>query len=44
MEAWSDAARDQGITSKQRLYELRMALKHKGLVREYAGVWKVNHA
>lgn len=44
VDTWNELAREQGLTSKQRLYELRMALKDKGLVREYAGVWKVNHA
>ncbi|MGY3550773.1 hypothetical protein ACVWZ4_006135 [Bradyrhizobium sp. USDA 4472] len=44
VEAWSDMAREQGITSKQRLYELRMALKDKGLVREYNGIWRANNA
>jgi hypothetical protein len=29
----------KGITTKQRHYETRMALKNKGLVREYAGKW-----
>jgi hypothetical protein len=43
VEAWNDLAREQGITTKQRHYEARMALKDKGLVREYAGIWKVNH-
>jgi hypothetical protein len=42
IEAWNDLAREQGITTKQRHYEARMALKDKGLVREYAGRWKVN--
>ena len=43
VEAWNDLAREQGIAAKQRHYEIRMALKDKGLVREYAGVWKVQH-
>ena len=42
VEEWGEKAREVGITAKQRLYELRMALKDKGLVREYAGTWKVN--
>ena len=42
IEAWNDLAREQGITTKQRHYEARMALKDKGLVREYAGIWRVN--
>lgn len=42
VEAWNDLAREQGITTKQRHYEARMALKDKGLVREYAGLWKIN--
>ena len=35
VEAWNELAKEQGIATKQRLYELRMALKDKGLVREY---------
>jgi hypothetical protein len=42
VEAWNDLAKENGITTKQRHYEARMALKDKGLVREYAGRWKVN--
>jgi hypothetical protein len=42
-EAWNELAKEQGITTKQRHYEARMALKDKSLVREYAGHWKVNH-
>jgi hypothetical protein len=42
VEAWNDRAREQGITIKQRLYETRMSLKDKGLVREYGGYWRVN--
>jgi hypothetical protein len=42
VEEWNDLARENGITTKQRHYEARMALKDKGLVREYAGRWKVN--
>ncbi|MBR0884656.1 hypothetical protein JQ608_48670 [Bradyrhizobium liaoningense] len=42
MEAWNDLAKENGIATKQRHYEARMALKDKGLVREYAGVWRVN--
>jgi AAA domain len=39
-EEWSEQARDQGgIKTKQRHYDVRMALKDKGLVREYAGRW-----
>lgn len=41
-EAWSELAKAEGITAKQRHYEARMALKDKGLVREYAGVWRSN--
>ncbi|MCP1969914.1 MULTISPECIES: AAA family ATPase [Bradyrhizobium] len=41
-EAWSELAKAEGITVKQRHYETRMALKDKGLVREYAGIWRVN--
>ncbi|MGY4160501.1 hypothetical protein ACVINW_006343 [Bradyrhizobium sp. USDA 4461] len=41
-EAWSELAKEQGIAAKQRHYEARMALKDKGLVREYAGVWRTN--
>ena len=44
VEAWSDLAREQGITSKQRLYALRMALQDKGLVRESSGTWRANNA
>ncbi|QOG17908.1 AAA family ATPase [Bradyrhizobium sp. SEMIA] len=44
VEAWNDLARELGISSKQRLYELRMALKDKGLVREYAGAWKAHRS
>ncbi len=43
VDAWNELAREQGITTKQRHYEIRMALKDKGLVREYAGIWKVNN-
>ncbi len=42
-EEWNEKARDVGITTKQRLYELRMALKDKKLVREYAGRWFVSN-
>lgn len=42
-EGWGELASEQGITVKQRQYELRMSLKDKGLVREYNGVWKVNN-
>jgi hypothetical protein len=42
VEDWNDLARENGITTKQRHYEARMALKDKGLVREYAGRWKCN--
>jgi hypothetical protein len=41
LEDWHALAREQGVTAnKQRLYEARMALKDKGLVWEYGGVWK----
>ena len=43
IEAWSDAARGVGIEKKQRQYELRMALKDKGMVREYNGRWFVSN-
>jgi hypothetical protein len=43
VEEWSARAHEIGITTKQRLYELRMALKDKGLVREYAGQWFVSN-
>jgi hypothetical protein len=42
IEEWNDLAKENGITAKQRQYEVRMALKDKGLVREYAGRWKCN--
>lgn len=42
VEAWNDLAKENGITTKQRHYEIRMALKDKGLVREHAGVWRIN--
>ncbi|MCG2665888.1 AAA family ATPase [Bradyrhizobium sp. GCM10023182] len=42
VEAWNELAKEQGIATKQRHYEARMALKDKGLVREYAGTWRVN--
>ncbi|MHC2653419.1 hypothetical protein ACVMHY_005998 [Bradyrhizobium barranii subsp. barranii] len=42
VEAWNELAKENGIATKQRHYEARMALKDKGLVREYAGVWRVN--
>lgn len=38
-EEWSAKATEVGIIKKQRLYELRMALKDKALVREYNGRW-----
>ncbi|SEB94403.1 AAA family ATPase [Bradyrhizobium erythrophlei] len=41
-EEWSERAKAEGITVKQRLYETRMALKDKGLVREYTGIWRTN--
>ena len=44
VEAWNELAKVNGITTKQRHYEARMALKDKGLVREYGGRWKENHA
>ncbi|MCK1742215.1 AAA family ATPase [Bradyrhizobium sp. 139] len=43
VDAWNDLAREQGIATKQRHYEIRMALKDKRMVREYAGIWKVNN-
>jgi hypothetical protein len=42
-EEWSAKAHEVGITTKQRLYELRMALKDKGMVREYSGRWFVSN-
>ena len=42
-EEWSEKARAVGITAKQRVYELRMALKDKALVREYNGRWFVSN-
>ena len=42
-EEWSEKAREVGITTKQRTYELRMALKDKEMVREYAGRWFVSN-
>lgn len=42
-EEWSDAARAVGIEKKQRHYEIRMALKDKGMVREYGGRWFVSN-
>jgi len=42
VEEWNELAKENGITTKQRHYELRMALKDKGMVREYAGRWKIN--
>jgi hypothetical protein len=45
VEEWNDQARelDIGKTRKATLWELRGALKDKGLVREYAGRWTVAH-
>jgi hypothetical protein len=42
VEEWNELAKENGITTKQRHYELRMALKDKGMVREYAGRWKTH--
>jgi hypothetical protein len=42
-EEWSEKARDVGITTKQRTYELRMALKDKKMVHEYVGRWFVSN-
>lgn len=42
VEAWNELAKENGITTKQRHYEIRMALKDKGLVREYAGMWRTS--
>lgn len=42
-EEWGEKAREVGITTKQRTYELRMALKDKEMVREYAGRWFVSN-
>jgi AAA domain len=42
-EEWSTKAHEIGIVKKQRLYELRSALKDKGLVREYNGRWFVSN-
>ncbi len=42
VEEWNNLAKENGIAMKQRHYEIRMALKDKGLVREYAGTWKVS--
>ena len=44
VEEWNDLAKENGSATKQRHYEARVALKDKGLVREYAGRWRVNHA
>lgn len=41
-DEWNELAKVNGITTKQRHYEARMALRDKGLVREYAGRWKCN--
>lgn len=42
-EDWGAQAKAIGIEKKQRQYELRMALKDKGLVREYNGRWFVSN-
>ncbi|MET4721671.1 hypothetical protein ABIF63_005777 [Bradyrhizobium japonicum] len=44
VEAWNELAKETGIATKQRHYEIRMALKDKGLVREYAGMWRTNRS
>ena len=42
VEEWNELAKVNGITTKQRHYELRMSLKDKGFVREYSGHWMAN--
>ncbi|WP_375791322.1 AAA family ATPase [Bradyrhizobium sp. vgs-9] len=44
LEAWNELAKETGIATKQRHYEIRMALKDKGLIREYAGMWRTNRS
>jgi hypothetical protein len=45
IEEWNEIARKEGFEPKRRgrFIELRNALKDKGRVREYAGIWKVSH-
>jgi hypothetical protein len=45
VEEWNDRARalDIGKTRKSILWEIRNALKDKGMVREYSGRWTVAH-
>ena len=45
VEAWNDAARaaNLGVKRPASLVDLRNALKDKKRVREYGGIWKVNH-
>ena len=46
LEEWNKRARDQaGITRKATLFNLRDALRSKGLIYEnqYTGVWRVKH-
>ena len=45
VDAWNEQARalDIGKTRKAILWEIREALKDKGLVREYNGRWTVAH-
>ncbi|MGB8040301.1 MAG: hypothetical protein WCF39_19695 [Pseudolabrys sp.] len=41
---WNNRARDAGIGNKRKadLYDIRVALKSKGLVRRYCDRWNVS--
>jgi len=43
LDQWNDRAREVGIGKGRRsdLYDIRSVLKDRGLIREYAGMWKV---
>ena len=45
LEQWNAKAKEVGIgeSRKATLHDLRKALEDKKMVREYGGLWKVNH-
>jgi hypothetical protein len=45
LEEWNAKAREVGIGTNRKaaLYDLRKALEDRNMVREYGGIWKVNH-
>jgi hypothetical protein len=43
LEEWNNRAKDAGVTRPASRTEARYALLDKQMVREYGGIWKVNH-